>query len=279
MCTSACTRFPMTILEQSRPVEPQSALFGCGSSELSDELELALRLGQVEILFQPQFSCAQGRLIGAEALARWFHPTYGEIGARELFVLAAKAGMAERLPQHVLSLAIEVAGDWPEGIGLSLNVTPKQLLSESFVERIIAELSASKLKPELVTLEITEELLLDDLDLAGRCLSRLQAFGLRIALDDFGAGFCNFDYLKRLPLDALKLDRSMVQGIAESPRDLAVLRAIVTLARALDLDIVAEGIEDEAQLAAVSAEGCYSWQGYLRAEPLSRAALIELAIA
>lgn len=267
----------MAILERSHGDSAQPALFSRASAELADELELALRLGQIEVRFQPQFACEDGRIVGAEALARWQHPSFGEIGARDLFDAAAKAGMAEELPRHVLSLAIAKAGDWPPGLRLSLNVTPKQLLSEGFLARITAELKDSGLDPKQVTLEITEELLLDDLDLAARRLAPLREMGIQIALDDFGAGFCNFDYLKRLPLDALKLDRSMVQGIASDERDLAVLRAIATLAQVLGLDVVAEGIETEEQRRAVVAEGCAYWQGFLGAEPLTREALIELA--
>ncbi|MGQ7828914.1 EAL domain-containing protein [Altererythrobacter sp. Z27] len=267
----------MTILRRPGSGEQQSALFERDSSELADEFELALRLGQVEIRFQPQFAGDSGRMVGAEALARWIHPSCGEIGARELFDLAAKAGLAEDMPRHMLSLAVVEAKNWPERLGLSLNVTPKQLLADSFVARFSSELAASMLDPTQVTLEITEELLLGDLDLAARRLKQLRDLGIRIALDDFGAGFCNFDYLKRLPLDALKLDRSMVLGIAESERDLAVLRAIVTLARVLDLDVVAEGIETEEQRLAVVAEGCSSWQGFLGSEPLAYEELLQLA--
>ena len=267
----------MTILQRPRAGERQSALFERDSIELADELELALRLGQVEIRFQPQFAGDGGRMVGAEALARWIHPSCGEIGARELFDLAAKAGLAEDMPRHMLTLAVAEAKNWPDTLRLSLNVTPKQLLAEGFVARFSSELAASMLDPKQVTLEITEELLLGDLDLAARRLKQLRDLGIRIALDDFGAGFCNFDYLKRLPLDALKLDRSMVQGIAENERDLAVLRAIVTLARVLDLDVVAEGIETEEQRLAVVAEGCFSWQGFLGSEPLVREELMQLA--
>lgn len=266
----------MAILDRTRHSEPKTFLFAQSSGTLADELELALRLGQIEIRFQPQFSCANGRLIGAEALARWIHPSYGKISAHELFELAAAAGLANELPWHVFSLAIRQAGQWPIGLGLSLNVTSRQLLGEGFVARVIAELSSSGLDPHQVTLEITEELLLDDLDLAARRLVALRDHGLRIALDDFGAGFCNFDYLKRLPLDALKLDRSMVQGVATSERDRAVLRAIVTLAGALELDVVAEGIEEASQRDAVIEEGCTYWQGYLGAKPLTRAALMTM---
>jgi EAL domain-containing protein (putative c-di-GMP-specific phosphodiesterase class I) len=115
------------------------------------------------------------------------------------------------------------------------------------------------------------------MQLAERSLSDLAQLGIRIALDDFGAGFCNFRYLKTLPLHYLKLDRSMIDGITQDPRDLAVLRAIVAMAKALDLSVIAEGIETEAQRLAVAHEGCACYQGFLRAEPMPEAAFLALA--
>ncbi|QIG53108.1 EAL domain-containing protein [Altererythrobacter sp. BO-6] len=265
----------MTILERTGQKGAQSALFARDSGELADELELALRLGQVEIRFQPIYSCVTGRIVSAEALARWQHAVFGEIGAQALFDLAAKAGLREKLAEHLVSLAIRQAANWPEGLGLSLNIPARQLLGGGLISQLSADLAAAGINPQLVTLEITEELLLDDLDLAARRIAPLRELGVRIALDDFGAGFCNFDYLKRLPLDALKLDRSMVQGIAASERDRAVLRAIVTLAKVLELEVVAEGIEHADQRDVVIGEGCASWQGFLGSPPVRHDELVE----
>jgi EAL domain-containing protein (putative c-di-GMP-specific phosphodiesterase class I) len=119
-----------------------------------------------------------------------------------------------------------------------------------------------------VTLEITEQALVADLDGSARRLRALTKLGMRVALDDFGAGFCNFKYLKRLPLHYLKLDRSMVEGIDVDARDLAVLRGIISMARALGLEVIAEGIERESQRQAIAREGCVAWQGFLGARPL-----------
>jgi EAL domain-containing protein (putative c-di-GMP-specific phosphodiesterase class I) len=124
---------------------------------------------------------------------------------------------------------------------------------------------------------VTEQVLVADMSLAERSLADLAAQGIRIALDDFGAGFCNFRYLKTLPLHYLKLDRSMVDGITEDPRDLAVLRAITAMATALDLEVIAEGIESEPQRLAVAREGCAFYQGFVRAQPMSEEAFLELA--
>ncbi len=124
---------------------------------------------------------------------------------------------------------------------------------------------------------MTEQALIADVQLAQRSLRSLADAGIRIALDDFGAGFCNFRYLKILPLHYLKLDRAMVDGITTDPRDLAVLRAIVAMAKALDLQVIAEGIETEAQRAQIAAEGCAYYQGFLRAQPMAAAEFAELA--
>ena len=131
--------------------------------------------------------------------------------------------------------------------------------------------------PERLTLEITEQALVSELNRSAARLRHLADLGIRIALDDFGAGFCNFRYLKVLPLHSLKLDRTMIEGITDDARDLAVFRGIVAMARALDLKVVAEGIETEAQRDAVAREGCDAWQGFLGARPLEAAEFAELA--
>jgi EAL domain-containing protein (putative c-di-GMP-specific phosphodiesterase class I) len=157
-----------------------------------------------------------------------------------------------------------LAGD----LRLSLNVTAADLAAGSFTFDLGKALGKTGFPTDRLTLEVTEQVLVADMTLAERSLSDLARLGIRIALDDFGAGFCNFHYLKTLPLHYLKLDRSMVDGITEDPRDLAVLRAIVAMAKALDLDVVAEGIETEAQRLTVAREGCSSYQGFVRAQPM-----------
>jgi EAL domain-containing protein (putative c-di-GMP-specific phosphodiesterase class I) len=131
--------------------------------------------------------------------------------------------------------------------------------------------------PDRLTLEVIEQALLNDVRQAADTLGRLSAEGVRVALDDFGAGFCNFRYLKLLPLNYLKLDRSMIDGIATDPRDLAVLRAIVAMARALGLEVIAEGVESEAQRLRIAEEGCAFYQGFLRSQPVSADMLLALA--
>jgi len=267
----------MPILEAAVERRTRSDRRNLVAHPIGDELRAALGRGEIEILFQPQFASADGTLVGAEALARWRHPQRGRIGADELFAIAARAGLVEALSHHIAQAALSTAGNWPVPLRLSLNVTAADVAAGDFARNIASAVEAAGFPPEHLTLEITEQVLLNDLERTAARLRELAALGVRIELDDFGAGFCNFDYLKRLPLHALKLDRSMVQGIAEDPRDLAVLRGIVAMAKALRLEVVAEGIEREEQRAAIAREGCGSWQGFLGAAPMAADEFAKLA--
>ena len=240
-----------------------------GKGRRVEELNAAIEQGQVEILFQPQFACSDNRLVAAEALSRWNHPKLGRIGAEALFDMAQRSGHAAQLTRHIVGRALATAAGWPAPLRLSLNVTPEDLHCEHFADTIGDALAASGFAADRLTLEITEQALVDALDRGARQLDQLAARGVRLALDDFGAGFCNFRYLKRLPLHLLKLDRSMVEGIAGDKRDLAVLRGILAMARALGLKVVAEGIETEEQRDSVAREGCDKWQGFLGGAPMS----------
>ncbi|MBE5073198.1 EAL domain-containing protein [Erythrobacteraceae bacterium E2-1 Yellow Sea] len=248
------------------------------ASALAGDLLTAIERDEIEVLFQPQFDCADGQIAGAEALARWRHPTLGMIGADQLFAIAGRNDQVSDLSCHVVAQALNMARSWPTNLRLSLNITPQELAKPHFARDFAQMVTQSGIAPQRLTLEITEDLLVQDIATAGQALAALREKGLRVALDDFGAGFCNFAYLKHLPIDAIKLDRSMVTGVCSDPRDRAVLRAIVALADALDLDVVAEGIETEAQRDVVIAEGCTYWQGFLQAQPMSSDAMIKLAV-
>lgn len=250
---------------------------GVSPGVLEADLLRALDRREIEVLFQPQFSCVTGAVVGAEALARWRHPTLGEIGARDLFAVAERAALVAPLSRHVVARALEDAATWPETLSLSLNITPEELGEERFAADFAALIGKSDIAPSRLMLEITEDLLLRNLPQAASALKALRGLGFRTALDDFGAGFCNFRYLRELPLDALKLDKAMVEGVPADATALAVLRAIVALAKALGLAVYAEGIEDEIQRAAITAEGCDFWQGFLRAQPMSSDSVLALA--
>jgi len=240
----------------------------------------AMAQDEIEILFQPQYSADGDALAGAEALAHWHYPDFGRIGGNALFAIAGRTGEAPLLSRHVAERALAEAARWPEqtGLRLSLNVTADDIAHPGFAEEFLTLLDASGFPATRLTLEITEQVLVADLDHARQELEQLAARGVRIALDDFGAGFCNFRYLKLLPLHYLKLDRSMVEGIVDDPRDLAVLRGIVALAHALRLDVIAEGVESEDQCRIVAQEGIALYQGFLRAKPLSTKDFSRLAL-
>lgn len=258
--------------------EPTRGSFpGVKESALDSDLLRALDRAEIEVLFQPQFSGSTGAMVGAEALARWQHPTLGEIGARDLFAIAERAALVAPLSRHVVARALKDAAEWPAELSLSLNITPEEMGDPRFAADFAELIGTSEIAPERLMLEITEDLLLRNLKQAGEALGALRKLGFRTALDDFGAGFCNFRYLRELPLDAIKLDKIMVDGVPEDPKALAVLRAIIALARALELDIYAEGIESEIQRATIISEGCEYWQGFLRAQPMKSGEMLALA--
>lgn len=241
---------------------------GRPSQQLEADLLNALDRDEIEIVFQPQFACDDGRILGAEALARWQHPEMGRIGAGALFTIAERADHVGPLSRHIIRKALVAAAEWPAGLRLSLNVTAADLAAGNFAEEMAEAVADSGFAPDRLTLEITEQALVAEVESSATRLQRLADMGIRVALDDFGAGFCNFRYLKLLPLHYLKLDRSMVDGVVEDERDLAVLRGILAMATALDLEVIAEGVESGDQLAAVRREGCTSWQGFLGAKPM-----------
>lgn len=250
---------------------------GVKAAALETDLLRALDRREIEVLFQPQFSCATGAVVGAEALARWQHPTLGEIGARDLFAIAERAALVAPLSRHVVARALEDASAWPTDLTLSLNITPEELGDKHFAADFAELIAKGSIEPSRIMLEITEDLLVRNLEQASSALSALRALGFRTALDDFGAGFCNFRYLRELPLNAIKLDKIMVDGVPGDQKALAVLRAIMALAKALELDIYAEGIESDVQRAAIISEGCDYWQGFLRAQPMKSADVVTLS--
>ena len=266
------TNLPHSLREPTRGSFP-----GVKPSALDADLLRALDREEIEVLFQPQFSGDSGAVVGAEALARWRHPSLGEIGARDLFAIAERAALVAPLSRHVVARALAEAARWPEELGLSLNITPEELGDPRFAADFAAVIGAGEIAPQRLMLEITEDLLLRNLKQAADALGALRKLGFRTALDDFGAGFCNFRYLRELPLDAIKLDKVMVEGVPGDAKALAVLRAIIALARALELDIYAEGIESDLQRAAIISEGCQYWQGFLRAQPMKSEEVLALA--
>jgi diguanylate cyclase (GGDEF)-like protein len=253
-------------------------------SALGDQLEIDLRRAldqdEIEILFQPQVSIASRRIVGAEALARWRHPRFGELGAITLFSVAERSDYLVQLSDHVQRKAVLAAAEWPEalaGLRLSVNITAADIVRPGFADQFLALVARSGFPASRLTVEVTEGGLIEDLGAAATLLARLREGGLRVAIDDFGTGYSSLAYLKALPLDYLKIDKRLVEDISGSPRDQVVVRSVIDMARSLGLEVIAEGVETEEQLALLAREGCTLYQGFLCAPPVDSARLAELA--
>jgi diguanylate cyclase (GGDEF)-like protein len=245
---------------------------------LRDELRLALERDQLEVYYQPIIDAATGHVRAAEALLRWHHPTRGLLSPAAFIDIAEQSGLINPIGDWVLGEALAVAGEWQEraqdAITMHVNVSAHQLKQTGFVERIREQLQARDLPSCLLDLEMTESALLEDARRAEQLLAELKALGVRIALDDFGTGFSSLAYLKRLPVDTIKIDKSFLDDIPYGPRDCALVEAILTLGRELGSAIVAEGIEQAQQRDWLVARGCRYLQGYLFSRPVPRDAFL-----
>jgi diguanylate cyclase (GGDEF)-like protein len=255
-----------------------------GESALGDRLEIDLRRAldqdEIEILFQPQISIPNRRMVGAEALARWRHPRFGELGAVTLFSVAERSDYLVQLSDHVQRKAIAAAAAWPDALSalrLSVNITAADIVRPGFADQFVALVRESGFPPGRLTVEVTEGGLIDDLGAAANLLARLREAGLRVAIDDFGTGYSSLAYLKALPLDYLKIDKRLVEDIGGSARDQVVVRSVIDMARSLGLEVIAEGVETEEQLALLAREGCTLYQGFLCSPPIDAEALAALA--
>jgi len=264
---------PVRVIEEG--AESESARWG----RLEIDLRRALDRGEIDVRFQPQVSIATGRIVGAEALARWRHPQLGELGASTLLRVAARSDYLAQLSDHVQRRAIAAAAAWPEALGdlrLSVNITAADIARPGFADQFLALVGESGFDPSRITVEVTESGLIEDLSAAADLLAALRSGGLRVAIDDFGTGYSSLAYLKALPLDYLKIDKRLAQDIAGSMRDRIVVRGVIEIARSLGLDVVAEGVETEQQLALLAEEGCTLYQGFLCAPPIDSEALAAL---
>jgi diguanylate cyclase len=253
-------------------VADATAPLDADNTELLDiATRAALAERQISIMLQPQFEVATGRLVGAEALARLNHPDLGEVGAGDLFAAADRCDLREELSHLIQESAITLAARWPAALNnlrLAVNLGAEEL-TDNYGLRLLDLLGETGFSPERLTLELTEESLIRDLDLATGQLELLRERGVRIAVDDFGTGYSSLAYLKALPLDYLKLDKGMTPDIVGAGKDRIILRAVIAMAKALDISIIAEGVERPEELEMLKAEGCDYFQGFLRAPPLA----------
>jgi diguanylate cyclase (GGDEF)-like protein len=243
---------------------------------LEAELRRAIPAGEIVPWFQPVVESATGRITGVEVLARWNHPEQGLLTPAAFVPVAEELGLIGQIDEAVFEAACARAAPWvAEGLieAISCNVSPRDLLDPAFSRKLIGRLAKTALPATALIVEITETFLLQDLGLARRHIERLAAKGVRIALDDFGTGYSNLRALMNLPIQTVKLDRSLIEAVGRDARVSSLVTTLLRAARSLGVRIVAEGVEEEAQALFLRAAGCERMQGYLFARPMPAQAM------
>jgi len=246
--------------------DPATAQAQARSRRLEADMRLALAERQFFLLFQPQINLATGRFVGAEALLRWRHPELGLISPGEFVPIAETSGLICEIGRWVLMEACIEASKWPHGI-VAVNVSPIQFERSDVEAEVRLALVASGLPKSRLCIEITESTFLDDNARSKEKMAALRAAGVALALDDFGTGYSSLSYLADLPLDKLKIDQSFVRRLTRDSGVMEIVKGIVSIAHGLGLEIVAEGIEGEAEMEALQHLQCETGQGYLFGKP------------
>jgi diguanylate cyclase (GGDEF)-like protein/PAS domain S-box-containing protein len=236
------------------------------------ELRAALDRGELRVHYQPIVAIATGRVLGCEALVRWEHPERGLIAPLDFIPIAEETGLIVDIGRWVLEEACRQGAEWQQrgdaSLAMYVNVSGRQIANPHFPAEAAAAATRAGLAPGTLGLEVTESVLLEDVDSPVVVLDRLREHGLRLLLDDFGTGYSSLSYLKHFPLDGIKIDKTFTDGLSESPMDAAIIRAVVELCRVGGMSVIAEGVETRAQLAQLRELGCEDAQGYLFSRPL-----------
>jgi diguanylate cyclase (GGDEF)-like protein len=243
--------------------------------ETERAIRKAIEREEFRVFFQPEVAITGDRIIGLEALVRWEHPERGLLGPGDFIALAEETGLIVPIGTWVLREACRHMVEWQhehptaEPVTLRVNVSARQLGEEQLPETVAGVLAETGIEPGLLCLEVTESLLIEDPEASIHTLSKLKDLGVKIAIDDFGTGYSSLEYLRRLPVDCVKIDRSFVRGLPENGEDLAIVNAVIELGHALSLSVTAEGVETAEQLGNLQSAGCDTAQGFLfwRPEP------------
>lgn len=239
--------------------------------QMEVDMRTALRDGGFELYFQPLYSLEKERLTGFEALIRWPHPERGMISPADFIPLAEETGLIIPIGDWVVREACRQAATWPDNLSVAVNVSPKQFTAPGLAGTILQAMTNSGIAPQRLEIEITESIFIANVEKTLATLHGLRDLGVRIALDDFGTGYSSLSYLRSFPFDKLKIDRSFVADLATGGNAHAVIRAITTLAEALGMETLAEGVEEQDQLDVLRREGCQNIQGFLYSRPVASA--------
>ncbi len=240
---------------------------------LEADLETALRKSEFELYYQPQVSLLTGRIVGMETLLRWQHPRKGAIAPAEIIQLAEEMGLMEQLGSWIMQTACAQGQSWrshsPLPLQVSVNISPRQFHQKSFSETVHRILQQTKLNPRLLVLELSENCLIENPETTHTILQTLHDKGVNIHLGNFGTGFSSLRLLNQLPINCLKIDRTFISTLPNSPENTEVVKAILRIAQSFKFRVIAEGVETEEQLTFLQEHGCYGMQGNFYSPPLS----------
>jgi diguanylate cyclase (GGDEF)-like protein len=251
-----------------------------GRVQFESELHEALRSGQFELHYQPKVDTATGRINSAEALIRWRHPQRGLVPPGDFIPVAEECGLIDAIGEWVLFEACRQAKAWQTSglrpLRVAVNVAPSQFRLTNLAEQIRRALEASGLEPQLLEIELTETAVMSDAEESIQLLEAISRMGVLVSVDDFGTGYSSMSYLRRFPIDKLKIDRCFIEQVTRRPEDASIVRAIISLAHSLHLKVIAEGVETPEQLQLLSDLGCDQYQGFYFSAALPPAQFVEL---
>lgn len=234
---------------------------------LESELRRAQTKHQLSLHFQPQMRMTTGEMVGVEALLRWNHPVLGAVAPDRFIPIAEETGLIVQIGEWVIDEACRLAAEWPDHVTVSINLSPLQLGKTNLVEAVTGALERHRLAARRLGIEVTETVFLNEAHTPLADLIKLHELGVKLSLDDFGTGYASLSYLKKLPFDAIKIDRTFIRDMPTSAESAAIVAAVVNLARSLGMETVAEGVETEEQAILLKAAGCSIAQGYLMGRP------------